>query len=242
MNKKLLMWLAFFIMIFGLGFMYFTRKAPAPSQDAQAFLDANQMAANEIVETVTNTQTPTLNTTPSASNKTSTRTHYKISSASSKVEFKIDEILRDKPFTAIGTTSDIAGDIFVNSDDTITLSTISINARTFKTDSSNRDGAIARFILKSDDPKNEFITFVPKTITGKLPTVSVTGDLTISGKTMPVAFDIIAKVSGNDLSGTANASIKRSDFNLTIPSVKFVASVDDQFTISASIVAKKATP
>ncbi|MBP6912362.1 MAG: YceI family protein [Candidatus Pacebacteria bacterium] len=240
MNKNILI-IVTLIVILGGGFLYITRKPMAPSQSAESALnqvstDTGNMAPEELEKELSEEMKNTEN--PEAVKDT--KKHYKIASASSKVEFKIDEILRDKPFTAVGTTSDIAGDIYVKADNSIEMGTIKINARTFKTDSSNRDTAIARFILKSDDPKNEFITFVPKKITGKLPKVNVSGDLTISGKTMPISFDIVAGVTdGNTLSGTASGALKRSDFNLTIPSVKFVASVNDQFTISANIVANE---
>ncbi len=235
MNKNILI-IVILVVVLGGGFLYITRKPMAPSQSAESAL--NEVQSTNVDTTNAEELSRELNQDLSTAN-TNTQKHYKIASASSKVEFKIDEILRDKPFTAIGTTNDIAGDIYVKADNSIEMGTIKINARTFKTDSSNRDTAIARFILKSDEPKNEFITFVPKKITGKLPKVNVSGDLTISGKTMPISFDIMASVINDNLSGTTSADIKRSDFNLTIPSVKFVASVNDKFTISANIVANE---
>ena len=165
------------------------------------------------------------------------RTTYRISK-DSKVEFRINEVLNDKSLTAVGTTSEIAGDIFI-SGDTVTIGTLAINARTFKTDSEKRDGAIARFILKSEEPINEFMYFKPTSVMGTPSTFTVTGDLTISGVTKPATFDVTTSLAGDVLSGIAVTKLKRNDFNITIPEVKSVASVDDEFTVTANIVAPK---
>lgn len=224
MSKKLLLAIVIIIMI-GIGaFLYATRPASAPTQDLQAML-----------ETATTGQA-------SANAKT-----YRISQSESKAEFRIDEVLRDKPFTAIGTTNQIAGDIIFTGEATspISFSTIKINARTFKTDSENRDGATARFILKSEDPSNEFITFTPTStsvpesiVAGGEVTGTVSGNLTISGVTKPATFTLKLKQSSDTISGTAITTLKRSDFDLKIPNVPFVASVKDTFDVSATIVAK----
>ena len=168
---------------------------------------------------------------------------YAIASSESVVRFEIDEVLRGEDFTAIGTTSQIAGTISVGTS-SISIGEIKINARTFKTESSNRDGAIARLILKSENPENEFIVFLPKTIennhalTETLSSYTVSGDLTISGMTKPTTFTVNAALVDGVIIGTAETTLTRSSFNLVIPNVPFVASVDDEFTVSASIVAR----
>lgn len=201
-------------------FTYFTRTPSAPSTD--------------------------ISNIPEQLQATTTEKLYRISSDTSIVSFKIDEILNNKPATAVGTTSQVAGDINVGKN-TITIGTIAINARTFKTGSEKRDGAIVRAILKSEDPENEFIYFKPAPVSG-LPTLNeasstlaftAMGDLTISGVTKQVPFAINLKIEDNTLSGIATAKIKRSDFKLVIPSVPFVASVDDEFTVSANIMASE---
>ncbi|MBP9821471.1 MAG: YceI family protein [Candidatus Pacebacteria bacterium] len=168
---------------------------------------------------------------------------YRISEGS-KAEFRIGEILRDKPFTAIGTTSNILGDIIL-SNAALGFGTIKVNARTFKTDSENRDGAIARMILKSEKPENEWITFRTTGISG-LPasapmnrdlSFSMTGELTIAGVTKSVTFSTVMKITEAAITGTATTTLKRSDFNLTTPNIPFVASVDDSFPISVTIIA-----
>ena len=175
-------------------------------------------------------------------------TIYRISQNASKAEFAVDEILRSSPNTAVGTTNQVAGDIQINMTDPSksTVGTIRVNARTFKTDSSQRDGAIGRFILKSEDAANEFIDFEPTALNGMPAKITegtpfnfeITGDLTIAGVTKPTTFHGEATVgSEGQLSVTATTTVKRSDYNLPIPNVPFVASVEDNVFLTISITA-----
>ena len=127
----------------------------------------------------------------------------------------------------------------------ITVGKVAVNAKTFKTDSSNRDGAIARFILKSDQPANEFITFTPAQpialasplVEGKEISATVSGTLTISGITKPATFTVRIKMQNKGLVVTGDTTVKRSDFGLQIPDLSFIASVDDLVKVSISATA-----
>ncbi len=218
MNKKIIISSIIVIIILIGGFLYITRPASAPTE-------ISDQVSSEV------------------DSSTKGEKIYRIGEES-KAEFRIGEILRDKPFTAVGTTSTISGDITLF-DNALSFSTIRVNARTFKTDSENRDRAIARMILKSEKPENEWITFTVTGISG-LPTsasmnrdlpFSMTGNLTIAGVTKPVTFSAIMNITDTAITGTARTTLKRSDFNLTIPNIPFVASVDDSFPISVTIVA-----
>jgi len=211
MNKKIIITILAIILIIIVIFLYITRAPSAPSKDIDSVIN-NQIS-------------------------TSTSQNYKISKEST-IEFRIDEILRDKPFTAIGTSSEIAGDISILGDN-ITIGTLAINAKTFKTDDIKRDGAITRLILKSEDPANEFIYFKTSRIERASSTINVFGDLTISGITKPAEFKITMNITNDKITGIATSTIKRSDFDLKIPSLPFIASVDDDFTIIANIVADR---
>lgn len=133
-------------------------------------------------------------------------TVFTIDATQSEAKFEIDEVLNNKPFRVIGTTKDVSGQINVNVADlsASSVGTISINARTLKTDSERRDGAIGRMILKSE--ANEFITFTPKSFSG-LPTTpalgteytfDVTGTLTVAGTSKDVTFSVKAKASSEN--------------------------------------------
>lgn len=211
MNKKII--IGIIIAVLGAGaYFYATRPASAPTQD---------------IDTKTENQAQ------------QTDSAYKIAQNQSHAQFSITETLNGKPFTAVGTTNQIAGTIAV-SDAIFDIGTITINAKTFTTDSEQRDGAIARFILKSEKPENELITFKPTKTKQTSPTqATVTGDLTISGITKPATFEINATVDGDTIAGTVTGTVQRSDFGLTIPNIPFVANVSDTINVSADIVAEK---
>ena len=173
---------------------------------------------------------------------------FAIDTSGSESSFTIDEILRGEPFTVVGTTHDVSGDVTVDfsAPSRSALGTIRIDARTLRTDNSNRDGAIKRFILHSQDAGKEFITFTPTKISGfpkafaaGIPlNLTITGDLTISGITRSASFAASnVLISPDSITGDAHSTIKRSDYNLIIPSIPFVANVPDEFTIAVRLKA-----
>lgn len=167
----------------------------------------------------------------------------------SSIEFSIGEILREKDFTVVGNTNKILGKISVLNEDEkniyVSIGEILVDARDFKTDSENRDRAISGFILRSTNNDNyNFIKFVPEenSITldkgGKDSKVELKGALTISGITNPATFSVSLNTKEGAVSGNGYATIKRSDFDLKIPSVPFVAEVDDEFFVKVNIIAR----
>ena len=71
-------------------------------------------------------------------------------------------------------------------------------------------------------------------------TFTLTGNMTIRGKTKEVTFDVVAKRDGSDLTATATASPswKFGDFGMTAPSVPFrVVSVTDEIRVAIDLVA-----
>ncbi len=175
---------------------------------------------------------------------------YRINPAESSASFRVKEVLRDVDTIAVGTTSDVAGEIAINATDVSksTVGLVRVNARTLKTDSAQRDGAISRLILNSEEAANEFIEFRTTSISGITPATqistgmsfTVTGDLKIKGVTKETTFNVnILSTDENAITGTAVGTVKRSDFGLTIPNVPFVASVEDNVELTLSFVAKK---
>ncbi len=170
---------------------------------------------------------------------------YKISQKDSLVRFTMNELLNKSPFLVVGTTTQIAGEIGVK-DNGFVIGDLTIDARTLETDNSKRNSAIVRFILKSENPGNEYITFkalkqqgVTTIAEGTPNTFTVTGDLTISGITKPATFTVTATTTADQITALAQTTIKRTDFNLNIPNIPFVANVDDEFPITVSIVAPR---
>lgn len=216
-----------------LTFNYLTRPVAPPSQPT-----------SNGIQTPTTTETGTMQATSTDPNA------YSIVQENSHVNFTLDEVLRGSPYTVVGTSTDIGGQIIVDRTklEDAKIGTIKINARTIKTDDDRRNGMMGRFILKSEDSVNEFITFEATEITG-LPAsanigdplhFAITGNLTIAGVTKPATFDAHAVfMNDNTLTATASTVVKRSDYNLTIPDIPFVANVTDDVTLKIELMAKK---
>ncbi|MBX4211413.1 MAG: YceI family protein [Candidatus Yanofskybacteria bacterium] len=189
-------------------------------------------------------QTPEITISPeqaAASNR------YQLNSTNSEATFAIGEVLLGQKQTTTGSTKQVSGEVVVNKEQpkNSQIGTIRINARTFKTDNTRRDSTIGRFILKSEEDANEFIVFKPTSITG-LPTTlptnpiefKITGDLSIAGTTRPVVFEATAQLADNALAGNAMTTIKRSQFNISVPLSQSVASVDDEVVLTISFIAE----
>lgn len=173
---------------------------------------------------------------------------YAIDPARSEALFVLNEELLGQPTTVTGTSTIVSGIITADwaSPANTQVGTIEIDANSLTTDRDQRNGAIRRFILQTDQfPK---ITFEPTAIEG-LPdavnagdalTFKVTGNLTVRNVTKPVTFDVTTTaVSEDEISGTAKANVTRTDFELTIPSVPNVANVTDEVTLALNFVATK---
>jgi polyisoprenoid-binding protein YceI len=160
----------------------------------------------------------------------------------SEASFEVDEVLRGSPFTVVGTTDQVAGQLALDSSNLD--GTIVINARTLQTDDSSRDRALANFIL--DTSSHEYITFAPGDasgmpeafVPGQVYTFDLTGDLTIKGTTRPATFSVsVTPAADGQLEGTATSTINYADWGVSIPSVPFVASVDQDVTVQLAFSA-----
>ena len=174
---------------------------------------------------------------------------YEINSAQSTASFIVDEVLGGSPKTVVGTTDQVAGQIaFDLADPTqAQLGTILIDARTLATDDEGRNRALGNQILNSD--QYEYISFNPVELTG-LPddaqvgqsfTFQVIGDLTIKDTTRPATFEVtVTPAADGTLEGTASTVIRYADWNVSIPRVPFVASVDDNVALQLDFTAVSA--
>ena len=172
---------------------------------------------------------------------------FQIVPEKSETRFTISEVLRGKPNTVVGKTNQVAGQIAVDPNDlsTAKVGVIQVDARTLQTDIAQRNRAIGNFILNTGT--YEYVTFTPTEVKGlsgkgeqsKPLTFQVAGNLTIRDVTHPVVFDVTAHAdSASQLSGSASTTINRSDYNLNIPNVPFVANVGEQVKLEIDFVAQ----
>ncbi|MBZ0296883.1 MAG: YceI family protein [Anaerolineae bacterium] len=210
-------------------FLYFTREIAAPSQDIQANVQRLEV-----------------------SSEADDTTLFRIVPDETQAEYNIAEVLNGSDKLVVGTTNEVAGDILLNLQDLSQsqIGEISINARTFATDDERRDNSVARFVLQSESDDYELIVFQPISISGLPDSAStgdtlefqVSGDLTVTGVTQPITFDVTTTLETEDqLIGHAETTITRSDFSLSIPDVPFVASVEDELTLKLDFVANTVT-
>jgi polyisoprenoid-binding protein YceI len=194
------------------------------------------------------TATPTPTASPSSTAAFATGAAWTVTDKS-KATIRVREQLvgvslaSDAVLTATGTK----GSFTLNSDGTFAPgSKITVDLTTLASDESARDNFIKRDTLQvSQFPTAEFIPTrtsgltVPLATSGTF-TFTLTGNMTIKGKTHEVTFDVTARRDGSDLTATAtaNPSWKFGDFAMSAPSVPLrVVSVTDEIRAAIEIVA-----
>lgn len=175
---------------------------------------------------------------------------YRFAAESGTASFAVDEILNNAPFTAVGVTSEVAGDVIIDYADPANsqLGTIVINARTLQTDNPFRDRAIRNSILESSQDEYEFIAFSPTELRGLPASVAVgdtiefevVGELTVREITISTLWTASVTLTSMDqISASASTEVLRSDLALEIPSVPRVAGVDDDVLLTIEFTAQR---
>lgn len=168
-----------------------------------------------------------------------------VASSGSSATYEIDETLNGKPKHVVGTTNDVHGQVFFNTQDPkmSRVDTFKINARTLKTDSERQDNTVGRIVLKSAEAANEYIVFEPAPFErieisegDDVFSFTLPGKLTVAGVTQPVVFEGTAKFVDSKLQATARATVTYADFGIEIPSLPFLAWVDNKTTITLNFV------
>lgn len=175
-------------------------------------------------------------------------TGYALDPAQSEARFVIGEVLAGEDNTVVGATQAVEGLINLdpNNPTEATVGSIRVDVSTLMTDNNRRDGAIRTFILQTDNPSNQFAVYLVNDIEG-LPeqveqgvpyALTLSGDLTVHGVTVPTAFNGEAVLTGEgQVRGSFSATVTRQDFNLSIPNVPLVANVDEQVRLELDFVA-----
>ena len=191
---------------------------------------------------------PTATATPAVSASAASASAWTVTDKS-KATISVREQLVgvSLPSDAVLTASGAQGSFTLNSDGTFASgSKITFQLSTLSSDESNRDNFIKQDTLQVRQfPTAEFVPTkttglaVPLATSGTF-TFSLTGNMTIKGKTKEVTFDVTAKRDGGDLTATAtaNPTWKFGDFGMTAPSVPFrVLSVTDEIRATIDLVA-----
>ncbi|MBI3535981.1 MAG: YceI family protein [Chloroflexi bacterium] len=151
------------------------------------------------------------------------------------------------PSDAIGATRVITGTIIGRPDGTIisAASKFRVDLRTLKSDRDQRDNFLRMDTLQTN--RYPFAEFVPMEAPG-LPLAvpadgkadyKLIGDLTIRDVTKRVTWDVSAKTQGNEATGQAKTSFNFATFNMQIPRVFTVLSIDDKITLELDFVLQR---
>lgn len=146
--------------------------------------------------------------------------------------FRVDEVLSSiGSTTAIGRTPDVSGALTI-ADSSLTAATIEVDLTTIQSDQSRRDPAIQRALETGSFPTATFTLTSPVALpdgaqTGETVTVSVGGDLTIHGVTLPVTLDLEASLVNGIIVAVGSIDVTFTDFGLEMPTAPIVVSVEE---------------
>lgn len=229
------------------------------SDDAELLTSAPQIptpnttaAVATVVSTTGVTPRPAATTTAPATTPAATApaqagvVHFVIDAGSS-AKYVVREKLAALPVSsdAVGTTSDITGDLYLTPSGLATgqTSAFKVDLRTLKTDEALRDRFVRDMTLQAGRfPFAEFTVtsitpFPANYVEGTEVSVNITGNMTIHGVTKPLTFTSKARRAGGSLTGIADVDFKMSDFNITPPDVRLAKS-EDGVHLQIVIVAK----
>ena len=165
----------------------------------------------------------------------------------SEARFLIEEVLLGAPFTVVGATSELEGEITADLNDPSNAQVnIIVDVTTLVTDNGKRNGAIQRWILETSDPANQTAEFTATSINGMPDQVvvgetfdfQITGDFSVKGVTKELTFDGSATlVSEDKLEGSSATEVLYTEFT-SIPGLPpQVASVEDNMILEIDFVA-----
>ncbi len=147
----------------------------------------------------------------------------------------------------IGSTQEVAGSLALDlgADQPLGPNRFTVDLPSLTSDQSLRDGWIRDNALESNKfPEAVFVASsvegAPADYTeGQEVNFQLVGDLTVRAITLPATFDVIATLSGDTITGVAEAKVKMSDFGVTPPNFANTLVVDDLFTIRIELTAKE---
>jgi polyisoprenoid-binding protein YceI len=140
---------------------------------------------------------------------------------------------------AVGTTRDVTGQVVLNSSGQPVpdQSKISIDMRTLRSDSSQRDSFIQGGTLQTSRfPTSDFVIREIRGLPATIPTsgqqqFQLVGDMTIRGVTRQVTWDATGTFNGGEVSGTAKTTFNFNEWGVPKPSVASVLSIEDNVAL-----------
>ena len=151
-----------------------------------------------------------------------------------------EQLARQKlPNDAIGETTNVNGQLIFNIDGSLdpSRSTITVDLTSLKSDSSRRDGFIRENTLETDNfPTAKLVIKDFSGLPWPLPnsgesTFKLIGDMTLHGITTELIWDATAQFRDKMVIGSAKTNFTFATFNIEIPKVFIVLSVEDNIRL-----------
>jgi len=172
---------------------------------------------------------------------------FVVASGESSAKYVVEETLRGLSATAVGTTTDVTGEIYLSKDGLYKdlPSKFKVDLRTLKTDESQRDNYIRQNVLRTGQfPFAEFVVesvsgFPAGYAEGTEISLTLNGTMTVKGQAKPVTFTVKARQAGNTLTATADTQFNMTDFGIEPPEV-VLAKAKNGVTLQVVLIAREA--
>jgi polyisoprenoid-binding protein YceI len=174
---------------------------------------------------------------------------YLVVAEESEVRYRVREQLVGLSFPndAVGATSTVEGGVAFDPQGRVLRgdSRFTVDLRTLRSDEARRDNYLRRNTLETE--RYPTVTFVP-TEARRLPfplpqsgTVrfELVGELTVKEARRPVTWDATATIDGPRIDVRARTAFRFADFNLRVPRVSVVLSVEDDIKLEADLVLRR---
>ena len=169
----------------------------------------------------------------------------------SLARYRVNETLArmNTPQDAVGETADVSGVIHFDADGMVFAdqSRITVDLRTLESDSDRRDNYVRTNTFETSQHPNA--DFVPKETEGlpwPLPssgevTFKLKGDMTLHGVTSPLTWDVTAQFGEEKATCQASTSFTFDTFDLDVPRLAFILSVEDNIRVELDFTASVST-
>ncbi len=175
---------------------------------------------------------------------------YVVVPEESRATYRVEEVFlgENRLNTAVGTTREIRGEIFVNRRNprASRVGPIIVDISTLRSDRARRDNAIReRWLESARFPLAEFVSTeirgLPETYRdGQEVKLQVVGNLKIREVTRPTTFEATVRLQGAVLTATARARIRMTDFGFDPPSILGFVRVKNEVDLEIELVARRA--
>jgi polyisoprenoid-binding protein YceI len=171
---------------------------------------------------------------------------FVVASGESSAKYVVEETLSGLPATAVGTTTDVAGEIYLTAEGLYDglESKFTVDLSTLKTDESRRDNYVRSNVLQTSRYQlAEFVIesvdgFPAGYVEGEEATLTLSGTMTIKEVSLPITFTVLARQATGTLTATADTQFNMSDFGIDPPSVP-LARAKDGVVLQIVIIARE---